>query len=76
MKKQWDVRTSHCFYLIAISQISLQEFFLARSLALTFISFILSGELNNSSKTSFALSFFLIQIATPFSSKNVAFSSS
>lgn len=59
-----------------ILQISLLEFFLARSLAFTFIFCILSGEENKSLKISLALSCFLIQIATPFSSKKLAFSSS
>lgn len=59
-----------------ISQISLQEFFFARSLAFTFIFCIFSGEEKSSSKIAFASSCFLIQIATCLCSKKAAFSSS
>ena len=59
-----------------ISHISLVEFFFARSLARIFIDCNRSGEFNILYNSSSILSCFRIQIPTPFSSKNVAFSSS
>ena len=59
-----------------ISQISFVEFFLASNLAFIFIDCNIEGEFKILYNSSSILSCFLIQTATPFSSKNSAFSSS
>jgi len=55
---------------------SLVEFFFASSLAFTFIDCSFSSEFKILYNSSSILSSFLIHIATPFCSKNSAFSSS